>query len=60
MIKLEDHDAEIKALMKLGVKKYKIAEKLGVTYEQLRYYLKKNNLFIYLEDLLVFMVQLDT
>ena len=41
MIKLEDHDAEIKALMKLGVKKYKIAEKLGFTYEQLRYYLKK-------------------
>lgn len=41
MIKLSDHDIEIKELLKLGVKKYKIAQKLGVTYEQLRYYLKK-------------------
>lgn len=41
MINLNDHDSEIKDYLKLGVKKYKIAELLGVTYEQLRYYLKK-------------------
>ena len=42
MIDLRQHDGEIKDYLKMGVKKYKIAEMLGVTYEQLRYYLKQS------------------
>ena len=44
--KLDEHEAEIKELLQLGIKRKRLAEKFNTTPANLRHWLKKRNINI--------------